>query len=315
MVDQSLKQVAVAAAVITRADGSFLLGQRASDTVYSGYWEFPGGKVEPGETPREALARELVEELGIVVEEAWPWLMREHIYEHAHVRLYFFEVPKWRGELQPHVHAATAWQRAGMLEVEPMLPANGPILKALSLPRMMAVTHAGKMGVEAQLAALDRALASGLRCVQIREPDMPAAERADFAREVLRRCRAHGALAFLNAAPQEAQSLDMDGVHLSARRLASLTERPDVHWVGASCHTRAELERAAQLGLDYALLGAVKPTASHPGQATLGWHNFHDMTRDLSIPVIAIGGLAIDDMHDARVAGAHGVACIRAAWQ
>jgi mutator protein MutT len=86
----SRKIVDVAAAVITRPDGSFLLGQRAPGTFYPGYWEFPGGKVEPGETPREALIRELHEELGLNVDAAWPWIMREHEYEHAHVRLHFF---------------------------------------------------------------------------------------------------------------------------------------------------------------------------------------------------------------------------------
>ncbi|MDB5814778.1 MAG: Nudix family hydrolase [Rhodocyclales bacterium] len=314
-----VKQVAVAAAIITRADGSFLLGQRAADTVYAGYWEFPGGKVEAGETPRDALVRELSEELGIVVEEAWPWLMREHRYEHAHVRLYFFEVPylpnEWRSEPQPHVHAAMAWQYADRLEVAPMLPANDPILKALRLPRTMALTHADEIGVEAQLAALDRALAQGLRCVQVRESALPAAQRERFASEVLQRCKTHGALALLNGEPAQAQSLGMDGVHLSAARLSSLSERPALDWVGASCHTRTELEHAAALGLDYAVLGAVKPTASHPGQAAIGWQTFHDMTRELSLPVLAIGGLATVDMTEARRAGAHGIACIRAAWQ
>ncbi|MBL8454341.1 MAG: NUDIX domain-containing protein, partial [Zoogloea sp.] len=73
------KIVHVAAAVITRPDGSFLVGQRAADTFYPGYWEFPGGKVEAGETPREALIRELHEELDMEVLEAWPWLTREHV--------------------------------------------------------------------------------------------------------------------------------------------------------------------------------------------------------------------------------------------
>ena len=77
----SRKIVDVAAAVITRPDGSFLLGQRAPGTFYAGHWEFPGGKVEPGETPREALIRELHEELGLNVDAAWPWIMREHEYE------------------------------------------------------------------------------------------------------------------------------------------------------------------------------------------------------------------------------------------
>jgi len=310
-----LKQVAVAAAVITRPDGSFLLGQRATDTVYSGYWEFPGGKVEAGETPRDALVRELSEELGITVRVACPWLMREHVYEHAHVRLHFFEVPQWTGELQPNVHAAMAWQFADRLEVGPMLPANGPILKALRLPRMMALTHAFEIGVEAQLTALNQALARGLKCVQVREPGMDATARDAFAHAVLERCKAHGALALLNGDAVRAQALGMDGVHLSAQQLLGLSERPALEWVGASCHTRVELEHAARLGLDYAVLGAVKPTASHPGQPAIGWQSFHAMTRDLPLPVLAIGGLAADDMDEAKQAGAHGIACIRAAWQ
>jgi 8-oxo-dGTP diphosphatase len=314
-----VKQVAVAAAVITRPDGSFLLGQRATDTVYSGYWEFPGGKVEAGETPREALVRELSEELGIVVDTAWPWLMREHRYEHAHVRLHFFEVPyvpnEWHGELTPQVHAALAWQQAGRLEVGPMLPANGPILKALSLPRMMAVTHASEIGVDSQLAALDHALACGLRCVQVREPAMQEVQRNAFALEVLRCCKARGAMAFLNGEPSQALALGMDGVHLSAAQLLRLTVRPALEWVGASCHTRKELEHAASLGLDYAVLGAVKPTASHADRDAIGWDVFHDMTRDLSLPVLAIGGLSAADMIEARQSGAHGIACIRAAWK
>ena len=107
----------------------------------------------------------------------------------------------------------------------------------------------------------------------------------------------------------------MHGVHLSAKQLSELHERPALEWVGASCHTREELEHAAKLGLDYAILGAVKLTASHPGQSAIGRQIFHDMTRDLSLPVLAIGGLAADDMADAKQAGAHGIACIRAAWQ
>jgi 8-oxo-dGTP diphosphatase len=314
-----VKQVAVAAAVITRPDGTFLLGQRATDTVYSGYWEFPGGKVEAGETPRQALVRELSEELGITVDEAFPWVMREHVYEHAHVRLHFFEVPcpagEWKGQLRPNVHAALAWQQADRLEVGPMLPANGPILKALRLPRMMAVTHAFEVGAEAQLIALDRALENGLRCVQVREPGLSDVLRDEFACEVLQRCKAYGAIALLNGDAAHAQAIGMDGVHLSARQLLALRERPALGWVGASCHTRAELELAAKYELDYAVLGAVKATVSHPGQAAIGWPTFHGMTRDLPMPVLAIGGLAPEDMRAAKQAGAHGIACIRAAWQ
>jgi 8-oxo-dGTP diphosphatase len=308
------KIVHVAAAVITRPDGSFLLGQRAPDTFYPGYWEFPGGKVEPGETPRDALVRELDEELGMQVEVAYPWITREHVYEHAHVSLHFFEVSAWRGEIHDRVHSALSWQQADAMDVGPMLPANGPILKALRLPRLFGITHAGEIGIDAQLARLDAALASGLRLVQIREPALPEAQRASFARAVVERCHAVGALAVLNGDPALARSIGADGLHLTAHSLASAAARPDFEWVGASCHTRADLEKAAALELDYALLGAVQPTLSHPERSALGWPAFTEMIARLPLPVFALGGMGAGDLSTAKTSGAHGVAGIRAFW-
>jgi 8-oxo-dGTP diphosphatase len=309
------KIVHVAAAVITRPDGSFLLGQRAPDTFYPGYWEFPGGKVEPGETPRDALIRELDEELGMQVDTAYPWITREHVYEHAHVSLHFFEVSAWRGEIHDRVHSALSWQKADAMDVGPMLPANGPILKALRLPRLFVNTHAGEIGIDAQLARLDAALASGLRLVQIREPALPEADRERFARAVVERCHAAGALAVVNGDAALAQRTGADGLHLTASSLTGTATRPDFEWVGASCHTRSDLEKAASLELDYALLGAVKPTLSHPERSALGWPAFSEMITRLPMPVFALGGLSADDLSTAKAAGAHGVAGIRAIWQ
>ena len=309
------KIVHVAAAVITRPDGSVLLGQRAPDTFYPGYWEFPGGKVEPGETPREALIRELDEELGMRVDTAYPWITREHVYEHAHVSLHFFEVTAWRGEIHDRVHSALSWQQAGAMDVGPMLPANGPILKALRLPRVCGITHAGEIGIDAQLARLEAALAGGLRLVQIREPALPDADCERFARAVVERCHAAGALAVVNGDAALARRIGADGLHLPARSLMAADGRPDFEWVGASCHSRAELEQAAALELDYALLGAVRPTQSHPERATLGWPAFGELIARLPLPVFALGGLSAGDLETAKAAGAHGVAGIRGIWQ
>jgi len=308
------KRVEVAAGVLLRADGAYLLGQRAPDTVYAGYWEFPGGKVEPGETPAQALCRELDEELGIRVTRLRPWLRREHRYEHAHVRLHFFEVAAWEGELDDKVHSALAWIRPGEAAPEPMLPANGPILKALRLPRMMGITRAAQVGVDAQLAALERVLERGLRLVQLRERGLDPAAREDFACAALARVHARGGLLLINTDAGLAQRIGADGVHLPADRLMATATRPGFEWVGASCHSRAELEHAAALGLDYALLGPVRPTTTHPGEPALGWPGFAGLAAGLPVPVFALGGLGERDMEPARDAGAHGIAAIRGAW-
>ena len=308
------KVVEVAAGVLLRADGRFLLGQRGGDTVYAGYWEFPGGKVEPGETPAQALCRELDEELGIRVRHLRPWLLREHVYEHAHVRLYFFEVSAWDGEIRDHVHSALDWVLPGQ-SCAPMLPANGPILKALGLPRTMGITQAATIGIDAQLAALERALARGLRLVQVREAGLAATERRVFVREVVARVHACAGLVVINDDAALAAEAGADGVHLPAARLAALQARPALPWVGASCHRREELERAAALELDYAVLGSVFATPSHPGQAALGWAGFAALAAGLPLPVFAVGGLDDTHMEAARDAGAHGIAAIRAAWR
>lgn len=309
------KSIDVAAGVIFRGDGSFLLGRRAPGTFYPGYWEFPGGKVEAGESPRDALVRELREELGITAEGIRPWVVREHLYEHARVRLHFFEVFDWHGSLRDHVHDRLSWQRAGSLGVSPVLPANGPILKALSLPRFMGITHAFEIGVTSQLARLDAALENGLRLVQVREPGLSVAKRLAFGREVVRRAHACGALVLINGDAGVAAELGADGVHLKGVELARLAERPAFEWVGASCHTRDELQHAAALGLDYALLGAVRPTLTHPGVEGLGWEGFRALAHQSAIPVFGLGGLGVEDMEDARASGAHGIAAIRRAWE
>jgi 8-oxo-dGTP diphosphatase len=309
-----VKLTEVAAAVILRPDGSFLLGQRAADTVYPGYWEFPGGKVEPGETPHQALVRELHEELEIDVVAATPWILREHVYEHAHVRLHFFRVTQWEGELRDRVHAALAWQRADELTVAPMLPANAPVLAALRLSDFYGITHAWQIGIDAQLAALDTALARGLKLVQLREAALPEAARESFVAAAVARCQSHGAQVLVNGDAQLARAAGADGLHLPAAQLMALDRRPPFPLVAASCHDRAELEQAARLGLDFAVLGPVAATATHPGQSGIGWPAFARLAGGLPLPAYAIGGLGMSDIAAAQAVGAQGVAAIRATW-
>ena len=314
-----MKLTEVAAAVIERraADGAMevLLGQRAPGTFYPGYWEFPGGKVEPGETPHAALVRELHEELGIEVRRADPWLRREHVYEHAHVRLNFFRVREWCGELHDHVHSALAWQRADVLTVAPMLPANAPVLAALALPDFYAITHAGEIGIDAQLLALAHALEGGLKLVQLREPQLDAARRAAFVHAAVDLCHQFGARVLVNGDAALAAAAGADGLHLTAVQLAAQTARPDFTLVAASCHSAAELELAARLGCDFAVFGPVRATATHPGRSGIGWDGLAVALAVAPLPTFALGGLTVLDRDVAQQAGAHGVAAIRAAWE
>lgn len=313
-----MKLTEVAAAVIERpAPGGgfeFLLGQRAPGTFYPGYWEFPGGKVEQGETPRAALVRELAEELGIAVVRADPWLRREHVYEHAHVRLNFFRVRDWRGELHDHVHSALAWQRADALDVAPMLPANAPVLAALALPDFYAITHATAIGVDAQLKALGLALERGVRLVQLREPGLDPTRRSAFVHAAVELCHQFGARALVNGDAALAMAAGADGIHLPSAQMRAIEQRPPFPLVGASCHVAADLAHAAAIGCDFAVLGPVRETPTHPGQPGIGWEGLAAVLGVPPLPTYALGGVGPADLERARQAGAHGVAAVRSAW-
>lgn len=304
------KVVEVAAAVIERPDGSFLLAQRPAGKVYAGWWEFPGGKVEAGEPAERALARELHEELGIEVRLAYPWITRMHVYEHATVRLNFFRVTGWSGEPRGRERQLFAWQRLGAPMAEPMLPANAPVLAALALPLEYAITDAQALGVAEQLTRVEARMKEGLRLVQVR--DKGHWERARLIYVVTQMARQYGARVLVNGGPA------VEGIHFSAAQLMTLRARPNrgpqQGLMAASCHTVEELGHAMAIGLDFVVLGPVKPTPSHPGSPVLGWDGFRRIAEGASIPVYALGGLRREDLPAARRAGAHGVAMMSGAW-
>lgn len=307
--------VEVAAAVVMRSDGAFLLACRPPGKPYAGYWEFPGGKVEPGERLEDALARELHEELGIDVVLATPWITRLFSYPHATVRLHFFRVFEWRGAPHPKEAQAILWQRLDEPFATPMLPANAPVLASLALPQEYAITNAAALGVEAQLARIEARLASGLRLLQLREPELTASARAAFARGVVALAKRFGARVLINDDAALADAVGADGVHYPARRLMALGARPARSLVAASCHDAAELSQAMRLELDFVLLGPVKATPSHAAARTLGWERFAALASRTSLPVYAIGGMRMDDLDMARRHGAHGLAMITGSWR
>jgi len=299
--------IEVAAAVIQRGDGRFLLAQRPQGKVYAGYWEFPGGKVEPGEDFARALFRELHEELGIGVRASYPWITREFVYPHGHVRLNFFRVLEWSGDPHPREDQAIAWQTLGAAMVAPMLPANAPVLASLALPDEYAITDAARLGTAEMLARLERRLEAGLKLLQIREPSLNPGARELFSSQAIGLAHRYGCKVMVKES-----HADADGVHYTAAELMRLERRPKGMLAAASCHTRAELERAMALELDFAVLG---PVLEKHGAMPLGWPGFAAIARGSSMPVYAIGGLTGADMESAWRAAAHGLAMVRASWR
>jgi 8-oxo-dGTP diphosphatase len=306
--------VHVAAAVLVASDGRVLLAQRPAGKVYAGYWEFPGGKVEPGETPRDALARELEEELGVHPQRVYPWLTQSFVYPHAHVRLHFFRVLAWHGDLHGREGQAFAWCDPQRMDVAPVLPANTPVMAALRLPHEYAISNAEQVGDDAFLDALSHRLRGGLRLVQLRDKALPAETRERLAVRALALVRAHSGRLLVNGDEALAARIGADGVHYTAAQLARLPARPPFPLCAASCHGARELAQAGSLGLDFVVLGSVHQTPTHPHEPALGWSCFASLAADGTLPVFALGGLARVDLETAWEHGAHGIAMIRGAW-
>jgi 8-oxo-dGTP diphosphatase len=306
--------VRVAAAILHRSDGKVLLAQRLPGTPYPGFWEFPGGKLEPGESAHDALLRELEEELGIVVTRAAPWLTQRYDYPHAHVELEFFRVFEWRGEPHGRDGQAIAWQQPAAIAVTPLLPANASVLRALVLPAVYAISMAEDLGEPEFLARARAALETGLKLIQLREKSFAPGRLRALTEKLLAISARYGARVLLNGDADTARELGCAGVHWSAARLLAARSRPDDMLCAASTHDAAELEQAATLGVDWVVLGPVRQTPTHPDARPLGWQRFAELAAGSPMPVYALGGLSAEDLDVAVAHGAHGVALRRAAW-
>lgn len=304
------------AAAIADAQGRILVTRRPDHVHQGGLWEFPGGKLEPGEDPERGLARELAEELGIWVRESQPLIRIHHDYGDRRILLDVRRVSHYAGVPQGLEDQPVDWMHPDAMDPAVFPAADRPIITALRLPQLLLITGPDP-GVPASfLSRLELALAGGIQLVQLRAHALEATAYRHLAEGAFALCQAAGARLLLNRDPCEVQGVPRHGIHLRAGALTRLGQRPGLpeDLVGASCHDAVELTRAAALGLDFALLSPVRATASHPGLPALGWTRFAELADPAPMPVYALGGLDPAYLSDAVRYGAQGIAAIRGLW-
>lgn len=312
-----MRPIHVAVAVIEDAQGQVLLSRRPEQAHQGGLWEFPGGKVEPGESVSHALLREIREELGLEVRQHRPLISVTHHYPDKSVQLDVHQVKEFSGEPLGLEGQPLAWVPKEQLTSYPMPAADRPIVTAIRLPPTYLITGPDPSRRDRFLQQLESALTRGHQLVQLRAPQLAEGEYLGLAQGAQALCRRHGAWLLLNAPPRLADRVNADGIHLNSRRLMALKARPlpADQWVAASCHNAAELRRAEELGLDFVVLSPVLRTLSHPAAETLGWEGFQTMVRQLTLPVYALGGMTSGTIEWAQHCGGQGIAAIRALWQ
>lgn len=315
-----MKQIHVVAGVIRDARGRILLARRTLGRDLAGLWEFPGGKVEPGESPEDALVRELREELGIEASVGEALLRVPQQYPDKRLVLDVRRVT-FRGVPKGLDGQALAWSPLQALGKYPMPPADRPVVAALTQPDRYLVTPSPGDGEDAPwLESLAHALAGGVRRVQLRAPGLDALRWSGLAARAVALCLGAKAEVLLNGDIALAAQLGI-GVHLRSAQLrdagtvdALAAIKAAGHAIGASCHDAIDLRHAESVGCDFAVLGPVRPTASHPGQPGIGWEAFALLREQVSLPIYALGGMSPADIADARAHGGQGVAAIRGLW-
>ncbi len=295
-----------------------LVAQRPHGRHLAGAWEFPGGKIEAGETAHAALRRELREELGVDIGAIEALIGVPWQYPKKSIFLNVYRVLDYAGVACGREGQVLDWRYAEDLGALQMPPPDRPVVSALRLPPFYAITPEPGDDDAAFLACIDRVLATGIQLLQLRAKN-PSRDRLHrLAREVLARARAAGARMLLNGNLNVALELGFDGVHLPAERTDAHRGRAASHderWLAASCHDARELAHAAAIGVDFAVLGPVRETQSHRECAPLGWTRFAGLCTAAPLPVYALGGLTLGDLDAAKAAGAQGIAGISAFWR
>ena len=309
--------IPVALGIVLRED-KVLVGWRNHTLYQGGCWEFPGGKVKTDETPRQAVVRELKEEVGLEIKETDAEPLIEFAW-HYDAQRYFFNVYTVKdsgGTPVSRFYNYLRWYPVSALEADDLPPANHAIIKALSLPNRYLITPAGH-DIDIIEQGLNKAFQSDISVAVFRAPELDSQTYMNNARRLLSQNPTFSNKLLIHNQPTQVGALNAAGVQLSAEYAKKYRNRPIAaeSLLAISCHNQAELEHACRLNADFALLGPVKTTPSHPDSLGLGWHNFKTLVKNVPLPVYAVGGLSGDDLADCRAYGAQGVAAIRGFWQ
>jgi 8-oxo-dGTP diphosphatase len=305
--ENSLLQVAVG--VIRRTDGKVLIARRPDHVHQGGLWEFPGGKIEAGESVEQALKRELYEELGIAVKIIEPLIKIPYHYSDRSVLLNVWTVKSFSGQAVGREGQQVAWRAVDQLRHDSFPAANQAIITALLLPRFYAVLE-GETEAEV-INNLEQILAKDISLIQFRLKTLKKTAEKAFLQGLVWQAKQKNCQVLLNTHLLEFHDANT-GIHLTRRDLLSGFKRPEgLPVLAASCHDEPELALAEKAGVDFAVIAPVQKTVTHPDAPALGWERFRQLAAKAVFPVYALGGVNNTDLDQAIYSGAQGIAGIR----
>ena len=313
---QSIALQSITLGIVFNQLNQILICKRKDAQHLAGFWEFPGGKLEPDESYKFALRRELAEEIGITVNSVTKFIDTQYDYEDRNLHFQCFKVTSFSGEIQSSENQQIRWVNLNELETIKFPQANRPVVDALTLPQSYMIADEEVFGKQLLSCVKDQ-LERGVKLIQHRaEYGMSKSLFIGNAQYLKELCDQYNAKLISNCSLDWLADVRSHGIHVSSRNLKELCVNTDnssfSEVFSASCHNEDEVSMANQLGVRCVLIGPVNQTKSHPEACVLGWKRFNQLCAYSDVPAYALGGMHIDDNKTALTYGAQGIAAIRA---
>ena len=304
----------ISLAVVMNEQGEILLSQRKKGLHLEGLWEFPGGKVNSGESFKQALRRELREELNVSLNRCRRLIDFSYCYPDRELHFQVFIVLIDESITRHAEQQNIRWIKKSQLDTLALPEANDVICNALLMPDLIMIADQKVLGDDI-ITLVEKQLKSDVRIVQYRADANSTSEKiVTVGRQLKSLCDQYSATLVLNSNWQLWEQIQPHGVHIKSCDLQSLKDiqgELPFKVISAACHSEQDADLINQLAIDSVIIGSVLPTLTHPQQASLGWIEFSRLCQKINKPVFAIGGCKPTDRDTSQVYGGHGIATIR----
>lgn len=288
-----------------------LISKRQAHQFMPGFWELPGGKINEHESKKAAIARELKEELGIVVKKASLYKQMSHVYADRVVQLWIYNIDEYLNEANGLEGQQINWVDISDLYNHELLPTMKAFIDSITLPKKYWITPSSNHTSTAWIEKFEQKLNTDISLIQLRSKNVLDEL---FVTELHNKCRQNGIKLMLNTPHKSFNEAHCDGWHITTQEMMGLSTRPcaDDKLLGASTHNLDEALKAQELGADFVVISPVQATQTHPDSQPIGWERATEVVEKLNIPVYLLGGMGLKDLDKAIKLGAQGIAGVSA---
>jgi 8-oxo-dGTP diphosphatase len=306
-----MKTIKAVVGILRNETRQILISKRQKHQFMADFWELPGGKIEPFETPKQALIRELFEELNVIVSDLSLHQTMIYDYPERTVELSIYRVNQYQNTPIGAENQPIKWCDIGRLEHYQLLPTMRSIIHSITLPDKYWITPSIQHQSADWTQKFDAKIAQGIKLIQLRSKTKLA---VDFVKNLYQKCQKNQVKLLLNTPDKTFHEAYCDGWHLTTAEALSLKKRPCSldKLLSVSTHNLNEAKMGQKIGADFVVISPVKATQTHPDSAPIGWQSAKKVVDKLNIPVYFLGGMTLDDLDKTRKLGALGIAGVSA---